>query len=129
MGCTAAGCGGWPTCWAPPGCGDVPWTTPRCGCCTTSTTWTRMPRLGERRLRAARPSCRWHGCSGRLSRVAESGRVLVACVGNVLRGDDGFGQAVEQRLLASGGLPPGVDLIETGIGGLGIVQQLMQGYD
>jgi hydrogenase maturation protease len=55
--------------------------------------------------------------------------VLVACVGNVLRGDDGFGQAVEQRLAASGALPPEVDLIETGIGGMAIVQQLMQGYD
>ena len=61
--------------------------------------------------------------------MAEGGRVLVACVGNVLRGDDGFGQAVERRLLADGPLPPGVDLIETGIGGMGIVQQLMQGYD
>jgi hydrogenase maturation protease len=59
----------------------------------------------------------------------DRGRVLVACVGNVLRGDDGFGQAVEQRLVADGPLPPGVDLIETGIGGMGIVQQLMQGYD
>jgi hydrogenase maturation protease len=55
--------------------------------------------------------------------------VLVACVGNILRGDDGFGQAVEQRLSADGSLPAGVDLIETGIGGLAIVQQLMCGYD
>jgi hydrogenase maturation protease len=61
--------------------------------------------------------------------VAEPGRTLVACVGNVLRGDDGFGRAVEQRLLADGPLPPGVDLIETGIGGMGIVHQLMRGYD
>ena len=55
--------------------------------------------------------------------------MLVACVGNVLRGDDGFGQAVERRLLADEPLPDGVDLIETGIGGMGIVQQLMHGYD
>ena len=61
--------------------------------------------------------------------MAEPGRVLVACVGNVLRGDDGFGQAVERRLLADEPLPDGVDLIETGIGGMGIVQQLMHGYD
>jgi hydrogenase maturation protease len=59
----------------------------------------------------------------------DRGRVLVACVGNVLRGDDGFAQAVEQRLVAAGPLPPGVDLIETGIGGMGIIQQLMRGYD
>ncbi|GAC1320315.1 MAG: hypothetical protein NVSMB2_16160 [Chloroflexota bacterium] len=56
-------------------------------------------------------------------------RVLVACVGNVLRGDDGFGVAVYEALSRSEPLPDGVDLIETGIGGLSIVQQLMTGYD
>lgn len=55
-----------------------------------------------------------------------SARVLVACVGNVLRGDDGFGNAVAAALV--GALPPGADLIETGIGGLGIVHELMDGY-
>ncbi len=55
-------------------------------------------------------------------------RVLIACVGNVLRGDDGFGVVVAEEL-ARRSLPPGVDLIETGIGGLSIVQQLMDGYD
>lgn len=55
-------------------------------------------------------------------------KVLVACVGNVLRGDDGFGPAVEQRLRGNPGLPPDMDLIETGIGGLAIVHQLMEGY-
>ena len=56
-------------------------------------------------------------------------RTLIACVGNVLRGDDGFGVAVAARLSRSGPLPPAVDLIETGIGGMSIVQQLMDGYD
>jgi hydrogenase maturation protease len=56
-------------------------------------------------------------------------RVLVACVGNVLRGDDGFGQAVERHLALIHELPAGVDVIETGIGGMGIIQQLMLGYD
>jgi hydrogenase maturation protease len=56
-------------------------------------------------------------------------RVLIACVGNVLRGDDGFGVAVSEELERGGPLPHGVDLIETGIGGLSIVQQLMDGYD
>jgi len=55
-------------------------------------------------------------------------RVLVACVGNVLRHDDGFGVAVA-RVLESVPLPDGVDLIETGIGGMSIVQRLMDGYD
>ena len=57
-----------------------------------------------------------------------AGKVLVAGVGNVLRRDDGFGVAVAQRLCAEGCLPPGVDVLETGIGGLSIVQQLMDGY-
>ena len=54
-------------------------------------------------------------------------RVLIACVGNVLKGDDGFGVAVANRLAKE--LPPRTDVIETGIGGVSIVQQLMQGYD
>ena len=57
-----------------------------------------------------------------------SGRVLVACVGNLLRHDDGFGVAVARELEARG-LPAGVDLIETGIGGMSVVQQLMNGYE
>jgi len=55
-------------------------------------------------------------------------RVLIACVGNVLRHDDGFGVAVA-RALETAPLPNGVDLIETGIGGMSIVQRLMDGFD
>ncbi|CAN5311527.1 hypothetical protein BH20ACT5_BH20ACT5_15710 [soil metagenome] len=54
--------------------------------------------------------------------------VLVACFGNVLRGDDGFGYAVAQRLLADP-LPEGVTVIEVGIGGIHLVQELMRGVD
>ena len=53
-------------------------------------------------------------------------RVLVACVGNVLRRDDGFGPAVASRL---GQLPDGAELIETGIGGMPLLQELMTGFD
>lgn len=56
-----------------------------------------------------------------------SGRTLVACVGNLLRHDDGFGVAVA-RELERRSLPDGVDLIETGIGGMTVVQTLMDGY-
>ncbi len=56
-----------------------------------------------------------------------SPRVLVACVGNTLRGDDGFGIAVAAEL--DGSLPEEADLLETGIGGIGIVHALMDGYD
>ncbi len=57
-----------------------------------------------------------------------SGRVLIACVGNVLRHDDGFGVAVARELEATP-LPDGVDLIETGIGGMSVVQRLMDGFE
>jgi hydrogenase maturation protease len=53
-------------------------------------------------------------------------RILVAGVGNVLRGDDGFGPAVVARL---DGLPPGVETVETGIGGVALLQELMAGCD
>lgn len=53
-------------------------------------------------------------------------RVLVAAVGNVLRRDDGFGPAVAARL---GDLPEGVRLVETGIGGVALLQELLAGYD
>ncbi|MBA2765948.1 MAG: hydrogenase maturation protease [Actinomycetota bacterium] len=53
-----------------------------------------------------------------------TGRLLVAGVGNTLRGDDGFGPAVTELL---GHLPAGVDVIETGIGGIALLQELMAG--
>lgn len=56
-------------------------------------------------------------------------RVLVAGIGNVLRGDDGFGPAVVDALAASGRLGRNVRTIEIGIGGIGLVQELMQSYD
>ena len=54
--------------------------------------------------------------------------ILVAGVGNVLQGDDGFGVELAWRL-AKRKLPDGVKVIETGIGGMSIVQELMLGYD
>jgi hydrogenase maturation protease len=53
-------------------------------------------------------------------------RILVAGVGNVLRRDDGFGPAVVARLVD---LPAEVDVVETGIGGIALLQELMTGYD
>ena len=54
--------------------------------------------------------------------------ILVAGVGNVLQGDDGFGVELAWRL-AKRQWPGGVKVIETGIGGMSIVQELMLGYD
>lgn len=55
-------------------------------------------------------------------------RVLLAGMGNVLHGDDGFGVAVADALAARP-WPPGVDVIEVGIGGIHLVQALLDGYD
>lgn len=53
-------------------------------------------------------------------------RIIIACVGNVLRADDGFGYAVAERLTQ---LPAGVEVLETGIGGIALLQELMLGCD
>ncbi len=53
---------------------------------------------------------------------------IVACFGNVLRADDGVGPAVAQALLVEP-LPPGVRVLEVGIGGIHLVQELMRGVD
>jgi hydrogenase maturation protease len=55
-------------------------------------------------------------------------RVLVAGVGNKLRADDAFGVEVATRLMAMD-LPEGVKVVETGIGGIALVQELQSGYD
>ena len=55
-------------------------------------------------------------------------RILVACFGNVLRGDDGFGNAVSVRL-EDEEVPDGVLVMEIGIGGIHLVQELMDGVD
>jgi hydrogenase maturation protease len=49
---------------------------------------------------------------------------LVACFGNLLRGDDGFGPAVAERLLEQG-TPPGVRVVDVGIGGIHLVHELL----
>lgn len=52
----------------------------------------------------------------------------MACFGNLLRGDDGFGVTVAERLLA-GGVPTGVRVLEVGIGGIHLVQELLDPAD
>jgi hydrogenase maturation protease len=56
-------------------------------------------------------------------------RVLIAGVGNVLRGDDGFGVEVLRRLERELAGADGVHFFESGIAGVGLVQQLLDGYD
>lgn len=56
-------------------------------------------------------------------------RVLIAGVGNVLHGDDGFGIELANRLAARGDIPEGVKIIETGIGGMSLIQETMAGCE
>lgn len=53
---------------------------------------------------------------------------IVACFGNVLRADDGLGPAVAAALRDEP-LPDGVRVLEVGIGGIHLVQELMSGVD
>lgn len=58
--------------------------------------------------------------------------VLIAGIGNVLRGDDGFGPAVVQALLnplRAITHPLHVHALELGLGGINLVRELMDGYD
>ena len=55
-------------------------------------------------------------------------RVVVAGVGNLLRGDDGFGVEVARALLRQQP-PPGVTVLDIGIGGIHLVQELFEKVD
>jgi len=54
------------------------------------------------------------------------GWAIVACFGNVLRADDGVGAAVAHALIDCP-LPEGVVVMEVGIGGIHLVQELLRG--
>jgi hydrogenase maturation protease len=55
------------------------------------------------------------------------GRVLIACVGNIFLGDDGFGVEVARRLAAAE-LPDGVKLVDYGTGGMHLAYDMADGY-
>jgi hydrogenase maturation protease len=55
-------------------------------------------------------------------------KVLVAGVGNVFLGDDGFGVEVVRRL-AGAPMPDGVRVADYGIRGVHLAYELMNGYD
>ena len=56
-------------------------------------------------------------------------RILITGVGNVLRQDDGFGIVVINQLRDRNALPENVTVLETGIAGIRLVQELFDGYD
>ncbi|MFD9502545.1 hydrogenase maturation protease [Streptomyces sp. NPDC060035] len=55
-------------------------------------------------------------------------RVLVAGIGNLFLGDDGFGPEVVRRLARAGGLPPQVRVADYGIRGMHLAYDLLDGY-
>jgi hydrogenase maturation protease len=55
-------------------------------------------------------------------------KILVAGVGNVFLGDDGFGVAVAQRLAGSR-LPAGVRVVDFGIRGVDLAYALLEAWD
>lgn len=66
-----------------------------------------------------------------LGTIADTRRpttILVAGIGNVFLGDDGFGVAVAQQL-ATRALPPGVDVRDFGIRGMDLAYAMQNEYD
>ncbi len=55
-------------------------------------------------------------------------RILIAGIGNIFLGDDGFGVEVAQRLLQRK-LPGGVRVVDFGIRSFDLVYALLDGYD
>jgi hydrogenase maturation protease len=56
-------------------------------------------------------------------------RILIACVGNIFLGDDGFGTEVARRLAQKSPLPPEVLLKDFGIRGLDLTYALLDPYE
>ena len=57
-----------------------------------------------------------------------TGRTLIACLGNIFLGDDGFGVEVAQRLTGEE-LPEGVRVTDYGIRGMHLAYDLAEGFD
>jgi hydrogenase maturation protease len=57
-----------------------------------------------------------------------TGRTLIACLGNIFLGDDGFGVEVAKRL-AGQELPAGVRVTDYGIRGMHLAYDLAEGFD
>jgi hydrogenase maturation protease len=57
-------------------------------------------------------------------------RILVAGIGNIFFGDDGFGPEVVRQLQKDGhGLPAEVKVVDYGIRGMHLAYDLLEGYD
>ena len=60
-----------------------------------------------------------------------SARILVACIGNIFLGDDGFGVEVARQLQqrTEKRYPDNVEVVDFGIRGLDLAYSLLDGYD
>ena len=60
-----------------------------------------------------------------------SKRILVACIGNIFLGDDGFGVEVAQRMLSRKNrpYPENVQVVDFGIRGMDLAYTLLEDYD
>lgn len=77
---------------------------------------------------AAEPGTPAAGATGEASaETAAGGRVLVAGIGNIFLGDDGFGVETVRRLRGHV-LPSGVELADSGVRGVHLAYQLLEGY-
>jgi len=56
-------------------------------------------------------------------------RILIAGMGNVLRSDDGFGVEVVRQLSHRGCQSEQIEIVEVGIGGIHLVQELLSPQD
>ena len=58
-------------------------------------------------------------------------RILIACIGNIFMGDDGFGVEVARRLAnrKANRYPPGVEIVDFGIRGVDLAYTLLDEYD
>ena len=56
-------------------------------------------------------------------------RILVAGIGNLFLGDDGFGVEVAQLLLRRQSLPPQVKVVDYGIRGYDVAYEMLNDYD
>lgn len=66
--------------------------------------------------------------SGQPSIAPGATRILIACIGNIFFGDDGFGVEVARRL-ATRRYPPGVEVVDFGIRGVELAYTLLDGCD
>jgi hydrogenase maturation protease len=76
---------------------------------------------------AAQPDRRFFFAPEEVEPVAGP-RILVAGIGNVFLGDDGFGVELAGRL-AGRPLPDGVEVVDFGIRGMDLAYALLEGYD